>query len=745
MQKHQITDGVYYLEIPEANLRILCGSPMDIVKNLMRGGYIQLINELAELETGPNAILLSDISVQNGAFCNLTEFPIMHMFYKQGMLIPQTENYGEKPLIIGIPEQIRSQIDYLERGFNGLSEKELSSEMTLSPEHRRELLALKKKFKYNSPLSVDKLIEFRSIESNEKPFSLRGEVSVVRLGLNVYLFQCGEEEEIIDLTLTEQQKYGVPYNLDFHPVNRRDFAIIHSGEGNGWDKNRPAMGSIICAKGRYYLIDAGPNIIESLEKLGISLSEVDGLFQTHAHDDHFSGLTSIIRSERRIKFFSLPIVRHSVMRKLAALMQFDLTLFNKFFDVCDLTVDQWNAVDGFEVLPSLSPHPVETNIFYFRMQTTDGGWRSYAHLADTISRRVYQSFIEQNDDDCELLKQCYERTWSSYMRPVNVKKIDVNGGLIHGEADDYADDRSGKIVFSHTSGDLTDWQRELGCNATFGSEELLIPASEDYLEQSAYHYLDNYFPEVSRYEKLKIVRNQRILINSGTIILPKDKKIEYVYLTLSGIVEHIDVGSGIKQRLEAGTILGEVAAMSTEPTLGAYRALSYVKALRIPVKTYQEFIYKNVDLSQYNQTLHLCNLLQESQLFKQITSRPLMADIARHIEYKDYKENEILNEGANNSVGIILEGMAGIFYKDTLVETLSTGSYYGEESFLNISDLTPTVVALAPLRTLSLSLEIFFKIPVLLWSLIESSDKITKLIAQTARLMENPEENDAMF
>ncbi|HIJ37896.1 MAG TPA: hypothetical protein HPP80_03275, partial [Rhodospirillaceae bacterium] len=67
-----VTPGVAWVAIPEVDLRILCGCPADAVKHLMRRGLIRPIsvNGVA-CETGPNAILLSDVMIQGGDFCNL--------------------------------------------------------------------------------------------------------------------------------------------------------------------------------------------------------------------------------------------------------------------------------------------------------------------------------------------------------------------------------------------------------------------------------------------------------------------------------------------------------------------------------------------------------------------------------------------------------------------------------------------------------------------------------------------------
>ncbi|MCG6538121.1 MAG: hypothetical protein L7F78_26260, partial [Syntrophales bacterium LBB04] len=62
MRKLKVSTGIYWVEIPEAKLYILCGCPADSVKHLMKKGLI--ISEEKNgvgFETGPNAILLSEV------------------------------------------------------------------------------------------------------------------------------------------------------------------------------------------------------------------------------------------------------------------------------------------------------------------------------------------------------------------------------------------------------------------------------------------------------------------------------------------------------------------------------------------------------------------------------------------------------------------------------------------------------------------------------------------------------------
>ena len=42
----------------------------------------------------------------------------------------------------------------------------------------------------------------------------------------------------------------------------------------------------------------------------------------------------------------------------------------------------------------------------------------------------------------------YKKIFDNYLQTTDVKKIDAGGGMIHGEAKDFVDDKSRKIIFS---------------------------------------------------------------------------------------------------------------------------------------------------------------------------------------------------------------------------------------------------------------------------------------------------------
>ncbi len=58
--------------------------------------------------------------------------------------------------------------------------------------------------------------------------------------------------------------------------------------------------------------------------------------------------------------------------------------FAQFFEIRDLTFDIWNDCDGMDVKPVFSPHPLENNMFMFRVNDGEE-LKTYAHWSDLSS------------------------------------------------------------------------------------------------------------------------------------------------------------------------------------------------------------------------------------------------------------------------------------------------------------------------------------------------------------------------
>jgi len=722
IQYIQVIQGVFWIEIKPLDLRILCACPPDIVKHLMLRG---LINEVEKdgitYETGPNAILLSDVMLQNGQFSNMAEFPVLQMLYKQGMIIPNHPgNSGYKPLLIGLKEQIDAQMEYIYRGNYGLVSYEEILEAGVGENLAKDLWRMKKKFAFGHIRQTEELLD--SIVLKNQPIQVHDELSIRRVDTNVFEFSYQDETLTIDINLSRKQNYIAPYPLGFHDIKREYFSVIHSGQGDGFDVNRPSMSSIITFQGKVYVIDAGPNISYSLTTLGFGINEIEGVFQTHAHDDHFAGITTLMRSDHRIKFYAAPMVRSSVFKKLAVLLGKKDTDFSGFFDVQDMALDKWNDVNGLEVRPIMSPHPVETTIFVFK--TYWGGEElAYAHYADITSVNVLEGMVVEDESQDGISREMFEQVKKEYMAPADLKKIDIGGGMIHGDAEDFAGDDSKRIILAHTAQPLTSRQKEIGSSAPFGIIDLMVPEFTNYLHRNAAKYLETYFAKASSAQLEKILNNAAILYPPGSLILKKGDYSQNVFLVLTGYVEKISSSKHEYNLLSAGSFIGEYSGLRQIQSESTFRSVSYVQTLQIPTKSYQEFIKKSRLFTKIERLHENQDFLSDHWLFKESLSAAILNNISSQMELKHYYHANDSFEIAPHTMYMLKSGQVEITYKGEPHKTLSPGDFFNYEKLINEKHKIFSVRILEPSSVFELTHESLQKVPIVLWKLLETYQK----------------------
>ncbi len=706
------------MEVAAAEVRILCGCPVDSVKHLLKRGLIvpTEINGI-ECETGPNVILLSDLAVQNGRPCSHSEFPILQMLYMQGMIVPDHPgNTGARPLLMGAESQVRAQMDYLFRGNYGLATEEELIASGVSPEQARQIMRMKLAFAFGRILPTEELVQPLFVK--REPLEIRNGVSIRRLRTNVFEIAYQDERVEVNLNLGTGEAFECPYMLDKHLLSRDYFAVVHTGDGDGWDMNRPATGSIVLFQGRVYLVDAGPNIESALMALGISINEIDGIFHTHCHDDHLAGLTALIRGDHRIAYYAVPMVRDSVIKKLTRVLQIPESEFAKLFEVHDLVLDEWNDVEGLEVRPILSPHPVETTIFYFRVMW-EGGYRSYAHLADIASLEVLRKMIAADDAPAGISEKLYADTVTAYRLEANVKKIDIGGGMIHGVAQDFRDDKSGKLILAHTARRLTEDERAIGSGAPFGTVDVLIEGGSDSLRRRAFEYLRNYFQDAPLH-RLRHLMNCRIVVfNPEVLLFRQGDPVDAVYLVLSGSAELLRTGVRGSSLVTAGSYLGETHVLLGTPAAESCRAVSFVQAMRIPGDLYQDFVTRGEIRQDVVEARKKLDFLHRNWLFADGISCVLLSEMLRSSESIAFNKGRLIAPPEDELL-VLRSGEACLRTASGYEETLGTGSHVGGTS-ISGDDCTG-----AQIHFLSLSeayrfpLAAVVGIPVLRWKLIEA-------------------------
>lgn len=721
--KSLIIEGVFWVEVPEANVKILCGCPEDTVKHLMLRGLISdTSRDGVPFQTGPNTVLLSDLPLQNGSFSNLAEFPVLQMLYHQGMIIPDhPNNTGLKPILLGSQVQIEAQMQYISRGNYGLTSTDEMIEVGTSPEYAEQLMRMKLRFAFGKIQSSDELLDHRIV--TDTPVEIRNGVKIKRITTNVFEISYKKEKVRVNLNMPKNKHYRSPYPLGFQKINREYFSIIHSGQGDGWDTNRPSMASIVVYQGKIYLIDAGPNIAYSLTALGIGVNEIEGIFHTHCHDDHFTGLTSLILTDHKIKYYATPLVRSSVFKKLSALLSISESLAESYFDIQNLELDQWVDIDGLEVRALMSPHPVETTVLFFRT-FWNGKYYSYAHLADIASFSVLKKMIAPASAKSGISVELYDTVREQYLTQVDYKKIDIGGGMIHGSAEDFAEDNSGKIILAHQSQRLTTKQKEIGSSAPFGVVDTLIKDQSDNMRRFAYEFLRPYFENMDRHNIRTLLNCPIVEFMPGSIILKKGRINKDIYLILTGTVEKLNADMNIYNNISSGGLIGEHSGINQFKSKVTYRSVSYVVALHLPANLYVEVIKRNKLLKRIERLNEEREFLDRTWLFGESISPTVQNRIIESMTNHVYKSGIEISSVLNpTSVYLIRSGRVERTCDSVASEMLSAGDFFGKGKDLFENARPRALWVKDEMTVCEIPDEIVSDIPVVLWKLLEAHER----------------------
>jgi hemerythrin len=84
------------------------------------------------------------------------------------------------------------------------------------------------------------------------------------------------------------------------------------------------------------------------------------------------------------------------------------------------------VAESVQVQPRFSPHPVETNIFYFRYQE-GGEAKIFGHLADIVSSAVLGR-MKNPEAKYHISEDFFDKTLQSYLERSNVKRLMLGEG-----------------------------------------------------------------------------------------------------------------------------------------------------------------------------------------------------------------------------------------------------------------------------------------------------------------------------
>jgi hemerythrin len=345
------------------------------------------------------------------------------------------------------------------------------------------------------------------------------------------------------------------------------------------------------------------------------------------------------------------------------------------------------------------------------------------------------------------------------LTPVNVKKIDIGGGLIHGRAEDFSSDASGKLYLSHTSLPLTDSQKEIGSSAAFGQQDVLVPMQADPLLEAGIRFLREYFPAASE-DDVEMLGNCPIEhIPPDTIVQRGQMPVHDVFFVLGGVMELIDSKTGLHNRKSAGSFIGELDCLAGGSAASTCRAISNVSVLRIPCSIFMQFLKRTGAEDSLRQHHGNWRILQGTWLFGEMVSFPLQFRIARAMERRFLKEADVLAPRGKAEILLLDEGLVSVFLGVRPIENLKPGGFFGEETLMRgARELPPDLQkrftrpspggrggggghhlfearALLPSTLYAIPAEVIEDIPVIQWKLMETYERRLKSFRAEVRFV----------
>jgi hemerythrin len=295
---------------------------------------------------------------------------------------------------------------------------------------------------------------------------------------------------------------------------------------------------------------------------------------------------------------------------------------------------------------------------------------------------VLQGMVTDQIEAPGLAREAYERTRAAYLLPVDLKKIDVGGGMIHGSAKDFRGDTSARILLAHRAGDLTPEEKEIGSSAAFGTVDVLAAGLSEGMRRHAFAYLEASLPGVSLHDLRMLVNHPMTEINPGAIIVKEGETPQAILLVLSGWVEKIRTRDKLFGSLSAGSLIGIGTMLDNRPSQYTYRASSFVRGMRFPVSLYAEVVRRNGLLARMRRTADLHAFLDTTNLFSEGLPVAVLGRIVDEALERRFEPGEAIGGQNLRALNIIRSGVVERAVGNKVLDVLKERDFFGEEGAL---------------------------------------------------------------
>ncbi len=319
------------------------------------------------------------------------------------------------------------------------------------------------------------------------------------------------------------------------------------------------------------------------------------------------------------------------------------------------------------------------------------------------------------------------------LAPVDVKKVDAGGGLIHGNALDFAQDATARLVLSHGAQAVPADMPAGTRIASFGDADILRAGkTPDRMRERAVAFLAGHFPGVA-------AADLKALADCPTRAYPPGAAVgeagtAEVLLLVSGTVEERDAVTGTVQRRGSGSLLGDSLGDERAAAPGyanvprpagahAWTALSELTVLAIPAGAYGSFTLRGGPASARRTALARRKLLARCALFAPIRADNVLNLLAAAMKPRTMKKGETVPVTGRPVLMIVADGEVDLTIGEHLVETLGPGGFWGEERLVSGSGALWEAQAASDVTFHMIPGEVLAGIPIVQWGIQEAFER----------------------
>lgn len=452
MQEHKLLDGARLYCSPYFS--ILIGCPPEILKVIFQ----------KKLPMPDTIVLPDELHKFHSSQSNL-EFPFYHfLFVQQGLAQGRKMKVFAKGSVCAhLKDMLRVTLVGPNQDEVNQLEKMLKIPLDLDQNKIEQVLKethhLALKGADGHVLQIDELVDFIPLEINEEKAVFEGNedenpVTLIHKDNNQFEISCGDCRYTPDLNISGPQ---LPtYEIKDIKASKEEktsdslFSVRCIGSSDGFDPSHGANGYLFRFKGKWVLWDAPAYTHEHLEKIGLSLEDMDAVFISHVHEDHLDPVETI--SEKGpVPIYTSPEIFYSAVIKLMTILECSWEEALGYYDFHPVYANQPFDLFGADAEVFYSAHAIPSLGIKLIVEKTDGEYSRFFLSGDHLSQKAIANMIKEG-----VLAPWRKKEFDAI--PAELSKydlifIDAGGGLIHGDPSDYYKVKN-TIHFMHTGGPI---------------------------------------------------------------------------------------------------------------------------------------------------------------------------------------------------------------------------------------------------------------------------------------------------